>query len=211
MIKNILFDFGNVLIDINIPASVEALKSIEGIMLDKFELLNSKYNWFNRYEVGDMTEESFINAIQRCYKPVPEGQVIKKAINAMLIGIPAERLLELEKLRKDYQVFLVSNTNETHLDWVYRHLKNVHGITDFDTRYFNKTYYSHLIGQRKPTEAFFDYVLKDAKIKAAESLFIDDIAENTASAKKLGFNVFHHDPQYEIMEILPSVIKNASK
>lgn len=208
MIHNLLFDFGNVLIDIDIPATEMALRSIPGLDSEKLNLLFEKHSWFERYETGDMEEESFINALQRCYKPVPQGSVISNAINAMLIGMPAPRFTLLGELKNQYRTFMLSNTNQTHLRWVHRHLIHTHGLSDFETRYFEKVYYSHLIGLRKPTPEAFDFILKDASIKPEETLFIDDVKENTLAAAKLGFKVYHHDPQNEIFDVLEEVIKS---
>ncbi|MBL7830864.1 MAG: HAD family phosphatase [Saprospiraceae bacterium] len=208
MIRNILFDFGNVLIDIDIPATERAFRTIKGLNEAAFDALTNKYNWFNNYECGEMEEESFVNAIQRCYKPVPEGNEIIKAINAMLIGMPYSRMEELTKLRKTYNLYMLSNTNQTHLRWVHQHLKRTHNVVDFEERFFNKVFYSHLIGYRKPSLDAFKYIIKDVAIKPEETLFIDDIVDNTLAAAELGFKVYHHDPNVEIFEVLPILLKS---
>lgn len=208
MLRNILFDLGNVLVDIDFPASEQALRSIPGLNTEAFDALIDKHQWFNRYECGEMTEESFVNAIQRCYKPVPEGMTIIRSINAMLHGIPQARLTALSSLRKNYKLYVLSNTNETHLRWIQRHLIQMHGITDFETAYFDKVFYSHQVGKRKPDIEIFRHVLNTAGIKAEETLFIDDNYDNIHSSKQLGFHVHHHDPSIEIFDILPDLIKS---
>ena len=99
----------------------------------------------------------------------------------MLLTIKPERLEMLLELRKKYKVFLLSNTNETHLAFVDGYLRTVYGfdIQHFSTVYFDKAYYSHEIGLRKPNTSIFQFVLDDAGLKAEECLFIDDIAVNT--------------------------------
>ena len=211
MIHNILFDFGNVLTDIDIPATESALGNIPGLDPEKLKVLAEKHQWFERYECGDMEEESFINALQRCYKPVPEGFMVTRAINAMLIGIPPSRFPLMAALKKEYRTFILSNTNQTHLRWVHRHLNSTHDISDFESRYFEKVYYSHLIGLRKPSPEAFNFILQDASIKPEETLFIDDVIENTLVAAKLGFKVYHHDPEKEIFDVLGDVIKSFGK
>ncbi len=210
MIRNILFDFGNVLIDININATHDALLKIEGLDNQKLEHLFSVNRFHDKFERGELFEDSFFNAVQRCYKPVPDIYEVFKAWNAMLVGIPSSHLANLEALRKKYKTYLFSNTNTTHMRWVHHHLSAIHGINDFESRYFDKAYYSHLIGYRKPEPKGFEFILKDAGIIAKETLFIDDIQLNTEAAAQLGFTVYHHDPSHDIFDILPEVINSLS-
>lgn len=93
------FDFGNVLIDIDIPATESALRNIPGLDPEKLKVLAEKHQWFERYECGDM-KESFIDGLQRCYKPVPEGFMVTRAMNAMLMD-PASRFPLMAALKKN--------------------------------------------------------------------------------------------------------------
>lgn len=210
MIRNILFDFGNVFIDLHIHATQEALLKIEGLDNQKLEHLFNIDRFHDKYERGELFEDSFFNAVQRCYKPVPDIYEVFKAWNAMLIGIPAARLPKIEALRKNFKTYLFSNTNTTHLRWVHQHLKTIHSVTNFEEHYFDKVYYSHLIGHRKPEPSGFEYILNDAGILAEETLFIDDIKVNTDEASKLGFAVYHHNPDHDIFEVLPDVLNSFS-
>jgi len=205
MIKNLLFDFGNVLIDINIPATESALADITGSAMPEVQKLLES-GWHDQYECGKIQEESFFNAIQRCCNPVPQGKTLIDAWNAMLIGIPAARINGLKALRLQYGVYMLSNTNTSHLRWVHHHLKMQHPGVDFESACFDQVFYSHKIGFRKPDAASFQFVLDKAGIKASETLFIDDVIANTDAASALGFHVYHHNPQDEIMDILPGVI-----
>ncbi|HMG15160.1 MAG TPA: hypothetical protein VK590_06925, partial [Saprospiraceae bacterium] len=125
MIRNILFDFGNVIIDLHIQATQDALLSIKGLDNQKLEHLFTLDQFPEKYERGEMQEESFFNAVQRCYTPVPDIYEVFKAWNAMLMGIPASRFPKLVELRKQYGIYLFSNTNTTHIRWVHHHLKTV--------------------------------------------------------------------------------------
>lgn len=206
MIKNILFDFGNVLIDLDTSATQNALLNIKGLDTQKLDRLFNIDHYNDRYEKGELYEESFFNAIQRCYDPVPEIYDLFNAWNAMLIGIPPKRLNKLLELRNTYKTFLFSNINDTHLRWIHFHLKTQHQIDDFESRFFDKVYYSHNLGHRKPDPEGFLFILQDSGIKAEETLFIDDLLINTQVASDLGYQVHHHNPDEEIFDVLPKLL-----
>ena len=131
---------------------------------------------------------------------------LKEAWNAMLLQIPPQRFEMLSRLKEKYHVYLLSNTNKTHVDWVDGYLKTVYGfsIQDFDKRFFHKSYYSHLIHLRKPNDNIYEFVLQDAGIKAENTLFIDDNAHNIEGAKRLGLQTILHPIGDEIVETMKS-------
>lgn len=210
MIRNILFDLGNVLIDIHLPATEDALRNIQGMNMQALDTLINQHKWFDRYECGEMSEESFVNAIQRCCIPVPQRNIIVKALNALLKGIPASRFAELEKLRRTYNLYVLSNTNETHLNWIHRYLIREYNIAQFESTYFDKVYYSHLVGMRKPDMAIFTHIMSNTGIDPAETLFVDDNFDNITAGKLAGLHVHHHNPEFEIFDILPDILKVAN-
>jgi glucose-1-phosphatase len=122
----------------------------------------------------------------------------------MLLQLPKHRLDMLSRLKEKYNVYLLSNTNKTHVDWVDGYLRTVHGFTidDFDKHYFHKVYYSHLIHLRKPNVNCYAFVLQDAQLKPEETLFIDDNAENIMGAKKVGIQTYLHKIGDEIVDVL---------
>ena len=122
------------------------------------------------------------------------------------MGWNPDRFKFLEELRKKYKVFILSNTNDLHLDWVMKDLKKNYKIKDFDTRFFDKTFYSHLMRMRKPEEKIYREVLKEAGIKASETLFIDDNKDNVMKAKKVGIKAVVHDPKNEIIDSLDNYL-----
>ena len=106
----------------------------------------------------------------------------------MIIDFPVERIRLLENLKKHYRTFLLSNTNEIHLLSYSALLKRLHGV-ELDSL-FEKAYYSHLIGLRKPKPDIFEYVLKQQGLKAKETLFIDDLEENIKAAQRVGLQTY---------------------
>jgi len=201
MIKNIIFDFGGVLLDIDMQRSFDAIGQLLGKSLDIQHLPEEESNLIQSLETGKISAESFIWHIQQKMKNPGEGIEIIRAWNAMLIGWNPERFQFLINLKNKYRTFLLSNTNSIHLNWVYQDLKNNHQITDFDVQFFEKTYYSHLIGMRKPNAEIYEFVIKDASLNPSETMFIDDHPDNIRMAESLGIHVFLHNPKNEIINI----------
>lgn len=207
-IKNIIFDFGGVLLDIDYDKTYDALTSLLGFSFIPEKLPPKIIKVLHDYETGTMNTESFIWNLQQLAKGnVPQGRAIMDAWNAMLLGWDPVKFDFLLDLRKKYNLFLLSNTNELHLDWVYRDLSLNHKINNFDSCFFNKTYYSHNIHLKKPDEAVYRFVTQDANIIPGETCFIDDIKANIEGAKKMGWNTYLHHPQDNLIDIFKFKLK----
>jgi putative hydrolase of the HAD superfamily len=201
MLKSIIFDLGNVLIDIDFPRSEQQLKALLGDnLLEKLEKINQA-NLFYEFEKGNISEDFFIKTLQSLGENVAEQQ-IKDAYNAMLIGFKAERFEMLKRLSEKYTLYVLSNTNKMHIDWVHQHLEKDLNITNYESQYFKTVYYSHELHLRKPDVGIYKYVLQDAQLKAEETLFIDDNYDNIVAAQSIGIQVIHHELGNEIVERL---------
>jgi putative hydrolase of the HAD superfamily len=189
----IIFDFGGVLIDLDIEKTYEELSRLVGF--DPFDtevLVNKLYESFEEFEVGSISSETFIWRIQNLTDKNIDPIKILQGWNAMLLGWNPAKLDFLRRIKEKYPIYLLSNTNEIHLNWVYKNLEEQHGIKDFDTRFFIKTYYSHKIGYRKPDEAAFLYVINDAGLDPSKTLFVDDNFTNILGGSQAGLQVIHH-------------------
>ncbi len=207
-IKNIIFDLGGVLLNLDPDRTGAAFRALVGSHdrhQEAFVKLQQAFI-FEDFETGDIHEDEFIKALQDVNpNPVTRGQ-IEIAWSAMLLNFPAERIELLTDLRKaGYKIYLLSNINSLHLRDVRIILKEELGIADFDS-YFDHAYYSHLIGHRKPNRSAFDYVLNHAKINAAESLFIDDNAPNLVGAREAGIHTIHHKSNSNINKRLKAYL-----
>lgn len=185
-IKNILFDLGKVLLDFNFDNARDYFTKAGIIDYDDHVKSLIKTNIFNNIETGAISPEAFISAIgTQLNNNVSKIQIIE-AWNAVLMDFRKESLSHIEKLKKHYNLYLLSNTNAIHLEEVNHMLLKQFKVSSLDL-YFTKAYYSHLIGMRKPDKKAYEFVLKDAGIAAQETLFIDDLAENIEAAAILGF------------------------
>lgn len=201
MLKNIIFDLGNVLIDIDFPRSEQALTALLGDdLLEKLKQ-NKQENLFYEFEKGNVSEDFFIKTLQSLGENISEQQ-IKDAYNAMLIGFKPERFEMLKRLAKKYTLYVLSNTNKMHIDWVHQHLEKDLNIRNYEAQYFKTVYYSHEIHLRKPDIEIYEYVLQNAGLKAEETLFIDDNYDNIVTAQSIGIQVIHHELGNEIVERL---------
>jgi len=205
-IKTIIFDFGGVLFDIDYRITERAFSKLLAHPFS-FEEAQGLKRVLKQYETGKINTETFIWNIQKHCGPTVQGRDIMKAWNSMLLGFPKERIDFLIELRNKYKVFLLSNINEMHAGFVDRYVKKYYKMPQWQTQCFDKIYYSHIIQLRKPTKSIYRYVLKDAGIKATESLFIDDLLENIKGAKSVGLYAKLHNPQDEIINKLDSYLR----
>ncbi len=208
-IKNIVFDFGGVLLDIDFTLTYEAMSLILGKEFYPKMMTESMKTHLLDFEKGLTTKETFIWNIQRyAANETPHGYDVIKAWNKMLLGWQPAKFQFLLNLRQNYKVFLLSNTNELHIEWVMKDLKKNHSIVEFDNVYFDKIYYSHLLNMRKPDKDIFEYVLNDAQIIASETLFVDDLMVNIEAAKDLNYQVYHHNPHDDLIKCIEKILQD---
>lgn len=182
MIEAIIFDLGDVFLNLNHQASVDAFKKLG--LKDWNEDLKAKTILF---ETGKMDELQFLEAIQ---SQIPNTDLIeiREAWNAIIGDFPLERLEFLEKLQNKYNIFLLSNTNPTHID-KFEHRVGLTFAREFYA-HFNKIYFSYETKVRKPDEAVFNLILKQNNLKPNKTLFVDDTLEHIEVAKGLGINTW---------------------
>lgn len=207
-IKNIIFDLGGVLLHLDMGKSEAAFCSLKNSKEAYEEMVNRLMTsgLFKGLEVGVITGNAFVRALQREYSDAVTKEEIYNAWGAMLLDFPERGLHLLEELKAaGYRIFLLSNTNEIHLASIREQMERVHGIKDFDGL-FEKAYYSHLVELRKPNVEIYEHVIQDAEIDAEVSLFIDDNAENLEGAKAAGLNTLLHPANGNLYEQLKALL-----
>ena len=188
-IKNIIFDFGGVVINIDYQITIDELKKLGMVEIDKIFNQYRQEPWFDSLDRGHISSDQFIfNLKKHLPDTVSEDQVIE-AWNAMLLDFPAPRAELLKNIKKDYNTFLLSNTNELHIDYYFGKLKEWYGVNDMSL-FFHKEYYSHIIGKRKPDAEIYEFILSENNLIPAETLFIDDNIQNIEGAQLLGIRSF---------------------
>lgn len=184
----LLFDLGTVIIDIDPARTREAFKELFGQQFNEFI---ERFPWqelHRQLELGKISQEAFINRIQREAPGAPQAKDIVDAWNATLIGIPAWKIDLLTELRRTYRLFLLSNTDPIHIDWIRAYIRRTFAIDHFDTQLFEQAFYSFTTGLRKPDLAIYQHVLAETGIAPEEFFFIDDLRENIEGAKLAGIS-----------------------
>jgi glucose-1-phosphatase len=189
-VKHIVFDLGGVILNIDYSLTEQAFVAAG---IQNFANLYSQLQQtsvFNDLETGKMSSDDFVAAMQQ----ISGGRLSKEAVlqswNAMLLDFPIRRLQILQQLRNYYDLFLLSNTNEIHELSFNSLLQQQHGIPSLGV-FFDKVYYSHRIGMRKPDREIFEHVLHENGLQAKDTLFIDDSPQHITAAKELGIQTIH--------------------
>lgn len=182
MIEAIIFDLGDVFLNLNHQASAAAFKKLG--LTEWNDDLKAKALLF---ESGKIDEIQFMEAVQK-YIPNADLVEIRAAWNAIIGDFPLERLEFLEKLQNKYDIFLLSNTNPTHIE-EFEHRVGLTFVRAFYA-HFNKIYFSYEINVRKPEEAVFNLIIKQNNLNPKKTLFVDDTLEHIETAKSLGINTW---------------------
>jgi putative hydrolase of the HAD superfamily len=198
-IRNIIFDLGGVILNIDFKLTEKALKELG---IDNFsEYMTQQHisSFFKEYEIGKIDDASFVRALQSlASKPLAEDAIIN-AWNALLADFPRERIELLQRLKTNYRLFLLSNTNSIHYKEFQRKLRLQTG--NYLEDYFEKTYYSHEVGLSKPSIEIFQLVISENKLDPSQTLFIDDTEGNIVAAKQAGLQTHHIVPGTSITEL----------
>lgn len=189
MIDTIIFDFGDVFINLDKQASLTALKKLGlDFWNDDLEQLNQQF------ERGKVTEVQFMIGLK---KLIPNASIddLRAAWNSVLIDFPLRRLEFLELLKRKYRLFLLSNTDEIHIS-KFEHKAGATFAREF-YQCFEKVYFSFEIGIRKPDPEAFKYIINKHDLSTKRTLFIDDKKVNTDIAASLGMQVWNIIPGKE--------------
>jgi putative hydrolase of the HAD superfamily len=188
-VKNLIFDLGGVILDLSVDHTLQAFADISG--LDKSEVTKRfvTAEGFLAYEKGLINDAGFRAFVRDTYPVQATDDALDTAWNAMLRGLPLSKLQLLLRLKGQYQVVLLSNTNNIHLEYINTQLLPP-GVTSLDP-YFHRTYYSHRMHKRKPDADIFEQVLQENNFQPHETLFLDDNADNIAGAQKVGIQTVH--------------------
>ncbi len=188
-IKNIIFDLGGIFLNIDFKKTESAFVDLGVTDFHHYYTQNHASALFQQLETGKITPEEFHQSFIGQTGVQLSFEELKEAWNALLLDFPPERLHWLKKVRGKYKTFLFSNTNKIHYDAFSKSFYELTG-EDFSS-YFDKAYYSHQMGLRKPDSESFLYILNEQKLLPSETLFIDDTLKNIEGAQKVGLQTIH--------------------
>lgn len=191
-IRNIIFDLGGVLLNIDPKKTIEAFEKLGMAQLVGEKGLTYDHEIFYRMEQGKITSDEFRKGILELLPKHVSFQEIDTAWTAMLLDFPAIRVELLKNLRKDFNIYLFSNTNAIHVEKFHSIFRNQHGFEV--SSLFEKDFYSNEIGYRKPSHESYQEIIRLSGINPEESLFIDDALQNVQSAVASGLKGFWLEP-----------------
>ncbi len=189
-IKNIVFDLGGVLVDLDFKSAINGLQKAGFANVKEQLQAFDREGIFQKFELGEMTAEEFRSAIRENSTVTLTDEEVDALWNLMLLEIPREKLELILDLRGKYMVYLLSNTNSIHWDYVCKNAFNYRGFRVND--YFEKTFLSFEMHLAKPDKAIFERMLEDANLLAEETLFIDDSEANCKAAAEVGIHAHHY-------------------
>jgi len=201
--KAIIFDLGAVILNINYQNTIDEFTKLGVNNAATFYSKKVQKNLFNQIETGMISSNEFLKVLQKETKNANINQV-EKAWNAMLLDLPEERIQLIEKLKNNYSIYLLSNTNAIHIDAIKKQLGKRKWLAF--CKLFDKMYLSHELGLRKPDVKIFEYILNEQKLKAEEVFFIDDSPQHIAGAKKIGIHCHYLLDDENIITLFPDII-----
>jgi FMN phosphatase YigB (HAD superfamily) len=183
--KNIIFDFGGVIIRIDYKRIAATFNKFGVGDFDSMYSQIYQQMLFDDFEKGVISPHQFREMIREVSGiPLSDSQ-IDEAWNAILIDLPQKNINTLIQLKKSYRIFLLSNTNAIHEIAFMKIVHDDHG-RDILTEIFDKVYFSHQLNMRKPDIEIFERVLRENNLVAGETLFVDDSIQHIEGAKKAG-------------------------
>ena len=200
-IKSVIFDLGGVIYGVDYHKTINAFKALG---IDRFEEVYAKAgqsDLFNDLEEGKISRAVFVERIKTLSGQDMISSQIFIAWNSMLLGFMPDALTCLKRLRGSYRLFLLSNTNEIHIQEIESRV-GAEVFSDF-CALFEKVYLSHELGLRKPHPEVFTHIIEEQGLAASETLFIDDSIQHVEGAIKAGLRAYHLTDDQTIDQLFP--------
>jgi HAD superfamily hydrolase (TIGR01509 family) len=199
-VKNIIFDLGGVILNLDNRRTEDAFTDMGVKRFREYFGHGHAASFFKEYEVGQISDRQFIDSIKELTGLKVPDETIIRGWNALLLDFPSERIQLLKELGKKYRIFLFSNTNALHLAALQQIYAATFGEGATLDEHFEKTYYSHTLGMRKPDAASFEYILRENKLEGPQTLFVDDALVNVEGAEQVGLRGLYLRPGISLLD-----------
>ena len=199
-IRHIIFDLGQVIINVDPAAVMKKLEDLGVSNADEIHMKLQETGAYNKLETGRIQPAEFRDAIRAVAGDHLSDSEIDDAWNAMLLDIPKERVKFMTRLKSRYKLYLMSNTNAIHWECYNAYFRDTYDYPGIN-HFFSGTWYSYLMGFRKPDPEVFRIILEESRFDPAEVAFVDDLKENVDAAASLGILPVHLPPGREIMDL----------
>lgn len=197
-ISTIIFDFGNVLLNLDITTSIQRMEALLGLSYDVYH--EQMPDCFRAFETGAITETQFVEELRQLSGQSFSVEAFRSAWNSLLLDVPTESMKMLKTLKLKYRLFLLSNTNETHLAGVELNMGSSK-FFEFEQQ-FEHCFYSCRMGDRKPNLSIFETVINQTGCIPNETLFIDDGLMHIEGARQAGIKALHLSVNDTIIQLL---------
>ncbi len=191
--KAVIFDFGNVIIDIDLDKTFEAFARLSFKDKDKIKQIFEENEIFRRYETGMFEDDEFREIVRQSIGFPLNDPEIDEAWNALLLTVPEERITLLRNLRERVPVYLLSNTSAIHINACQQYFRKEHDIKDM-SELFDGIFLSYKMGLWKPDPLIYLKVLEELDLTPGEVLFLDDNPHNVEAAIALGIDTIKVEP-----------------
>lgn len=198
-IKNIIFDLGGVILNLDNKRTEDAFTSLGVKDFRSYFGHGHASDFFREYEVGRISDRQFIDSIRELTGISVSDEAIVNGWNALLLDFPPERIQLLKQLRRNYRLFLFSNTNALHMASFQKTYADTFGGGSLED-HFERTYYSHLLGMRKPDKESFEYILRENELDPGETMFVDDAIINVEGAEQVGLKGLFLRPGVSLLD-----------
>ncbi|MFZ4702918.1 MAG: HAD family hydrolase [Candidatus Methylumidiphilus sp.] len=189
-IKNIIFDYGGVICNIDVKITERCFAEMGFKVNDPDYPTTALKPIIDRLEAGAITPQQFRDALKPFFSVPVTDQQLNDAWNALLLDMPAPRIRLLDEVRKSFRIFMLTNTNEIHYHTYRQRFQDQYGYSDFDGL-FEKAYYSYRMGLMKPDPEIFRMLAADRNLRPGETLFIDDTLMHVEGANVAGMHAHH--------------------
>jgi putative hydrolase of the HAD superfamily len=198
-IKNIIFDFGGVILNIDHKRLENAFRKLDIPDFDSMFSQASQSTLFQDFEKGLISNAEFRDQIRDYIRIEISDEMLDHTWNQIIGDYPKHRIDLLKNIQDKFKTYILSNTNSIHYDKYIKEFMDEYGF-DFPTLFTN-TYWSFQFGKRKPDPDPFLHILQQENIKPGETLFIDDSIQNIIIARKLNIFAFHLTPETDVTEL----------
>ncbi len=199
-IRNIIFDLGGVIINLDNKLTEKAFSALGAKAFSSYFGHGFAASFFADYEVGKISDQEFVQAMKQMLGREIPDQTIIDAWNALLLDFPPANIELLGKLKDSYRLFLFSNTNSLHLEALRTIFESQFPAQSLDN-FFEKAYYSHILRMRKPDRESFEYIIRENGLDPSSTLFVDDALINVEGANAAGLQGYFLSQGKSIVEI----------
>ena len=213
-IKNIVFDLGGVIVDLDIRTCIMAFDQLgikpKDITLEELSRTGIPKDWemvhlMHAMDVGEMDTREFIDIMLASTTPGTTEQQIADAFNS-IIRLPRQRLEWLQELKQHYRLFLLSNLSPLHWEETQQQAARL-GIPIESC--FHQTFLSYQLRMVKPDPRIFQHLIATTGVVPEETLYIDDLPANIAAGKAAGLVAHKIDCNMldaEMPKLFPEII-----